>query len=328
MGSDFICYAIAHILKCQKTVGSPTTRSELRIRYHCIQPVLLEGIGQLYLLTAVCKRHALASGIIGDSDRAACEQFPVRGISRDNAGYRLLRDIAATVVSNDVQIVVFFRSAVCATDFQADTAQIIGSWHVFLLSVGRTREVNLASYKTNTVTYGVAAIGVGVIVTAATGGAGVPVLVASIKMAATSAVIGAVSGAGAGAIKHRVSTGSWRGAEKAAVHGAINGACDGFMWGGITAGATFTAAAAKGVKIRQIGKLKPDNKSGEGFPGVKYQVRKTNGKLTTRSLELHSPHGGGPHKYWHWQKNTWSEYDGVSRITGSSRHWRLWGKRF
>lgn len=55
---------------------------------------------------------------------------------------------------------------------------------------------------------GAAAIAVGVIATVATGGAAVPVLVASLKIAATSAAIGAVSGAGISAVNHRVSTGS------------------------------------------------------------------------------------------------------------------------
>ena len=174
---------------------------------------------------------------------------------------------------------------------------------------------------------GAAAIAVGVIATVATGGAAAPVLVASLQIAATSAAIGAVGGAGIGAVSHRVSTGSWEGAGKAAVTGAIDGACDGFMWGGITAGASFATAAAKGIRVQEIGKLNPSNKSGDGYPGVKYKAPKANGKYTTRSFELHSPHSGGPHDVWHWQRNTWSEYNGISRITGSSKYWRIWGKR-
>ena len=171
---------------------------------------------------------------------------------------------------------------------------------------------------------GVAAIAVGVIATAATGGAAAPVLVASLKIAATSAVIGAASGAGISAVKHRVSTGSWKGAGEAALEGAVDGACDGFMWGGITAGATFTAAAAKGLRIQEIGKLKPSNKSGDGYPGIKYQTPKANGHYTTKSIELHSPHGGGPHNVWHWQRNTWNPYN--NSITGGAKHWTIWGK--
>ena len=175
------------------------------------------------------------------------------------------------------------------------------------------------------VAIGAVAIAVGVIATAATGGAAAPVLVASLKIAATSAAVGAVSGAGISAVSHRVSTGSWEGAGKAAVTGAIDGACDGFMWGGITAGASFTTAAAKGIRIQEIGKLNPSNKSGDGYTGVKYQVPKANGKYTTRSIELHSPHSSGPHNFWHWQQNTWNPYN--NSITGSAKHWTIWGKK-
>ena len=171
---------------------------------------------------------------------------------------------------------------------------------------------------------GAAAIAVGVIATVATGGAAVPVLVASLKIAATSAAIGAVSGAGISAVNHRVSTGSWEGAGKAAVTGAIDGACDGFIWGGITAGASFTTVAAKGIKVKEIGKLKPSNKPGDGYSGVKYQAPKANGKYTTKSIELHSPHKSGPHDVWHWQQNTWNPYN--NSITGSAKHWTIWGK--
>ena len=171
---------------------------------------------------------------------------------------------------------------------------------------------------------GAAAIAVGVAATALTGGAALPVLFASLKIAATSAAIGAISGAGISAISHRVSTGSWKGSGEAAVAGAIDGACDGFMWGGITAGATFTTVAARGVKIQEIGRLKPSNKSGKGHPGVKYNAPKANGKYTTRSIELHSPHRGGPHNVWHWQQNTWNPYN--NGITGSAKHWTIWWK--
>ena len=169
---------------------------------------------------------------------------------------------------------------------------------------------------------GAAAIAVGVIATAATGGAAAPVLVASLKIAATSAAIGAVSGAGINAVSHRMATGSWKGAGKAAVRGAIDGACDGFMWGGITAGATFTTVAAKGAKIQNIGKLKPKNKSGKGYRGVQYK----NKRGSLKSFELHSPHKGGNHQKWHWQQNTWNPKEDA--ITGSSIHWTLFGRRF
>ena len=172
------------------------------------------------------------------------------------------------------------------------------------------------------ITIGVAAIAIGVAATALTGGAAAPVLIASLKIAAASTAIGAVSGAGISAMSHRVSTGSWEGVEKAAVTGAIDGACDGFMWGGISAGATFTTVAAKGAKIQQIGKLKPTNKSRKGYHGVQYK----NQRGSLKSFELHSPHKSGPHQQWHWQQNTWNPKTGG--ITGRSIHWTLLGRRF
>lgn len=173
---------------------------------------------------------------------------------------------------------------------------------------------------------GVAAIAVGVIATVATHGAATPVLVSSLKFAAASAAVGAVTGAGISAISYRVSTGSWKDSGKSALKGAIDGACDGFMIGGITAGATFTAVASKGAEIKEIGRLKPDSKSGDGYYGVKYKVKKTNGKYSVRSIELHSPHNGGPHNIWHWQKNKWSEFNGISRVS-AEKHWTILGKR-
>ena len=178
---------------------------------------------------------------------------------------------------------------------------------------------------------GALAIGIGVATTVATGGAAAPVLVASLKIAVTSAAIGAVVGAGTNAINHRISTGSWSGAGRAALSGAFDGAADGFMWGGISAGATFTTVASKGVKIQQIGKLKPINKFGNGYPGVKYQVPKANGKLTTKSFELHSPHSSGSHNIWHWQQNTWHNngiQNGPLSYANPSKHWTLFGRRF
>ena len=96
------------------------------------------------------------------------------------------------------------------------------------------------------------------------------------------------------------------------------------MLGGIIAGASFTTIAANGIKIKEIGKLKPSNKQGEGYFGVKYQAPIANGKYTTRSIELHSPHNSGPHNVWHWQQNTRNPYN--NSITGSAKHWTIWGK--
>ena len=179
-------------------------------------------------------------------------------------------------------------------------------------------------WATNLVKVGIGAlaIGIGVAATVATGGAAAPVLVASLKIAVTSAAIGAAIGAGTNAVNHRASTGSWNGVGKAALSGAVDGAADGFMWGGISAGATFTTVAAKGAKIQQIGKLKPTNKSGKSYRGVQYKNRR--GSL--KSFELHSPHKSGPHQQWHWQRNTWNPKTGG--ITGRSIHWTLFGRRF
>ena len=169
---------------------------------------------------------------------------------------------------------------------------------------------------------GALAIGIGVTATIISGGAAIPVLVASIKMAATSAAFGAMTGAGTVAIKHRRSTGSWKGGSQAIISGAIDGAADGFMWGGISAGATFTTLAAKGIKVKQIGKLKPANKKGNGYRGIKYK----NQRGSVKSFELHSPHKKGPHQKWHWQQNTWNPQTGG--VTGRSIRWTLFGRRF
>ena len=169
---------------------------------------------------------------------------------------------------------------------------------------------------------GALAIGIGVAATVATGGAAAPVLVASLKIAATSAVIGAAAGAGTSAINYRILTGSWNGSGKIVLSGAVNGAASGFMWGGISAGATFTTVASKGVKVQRIGKLKPTNKSGNGYRGVQYK----NQRGSLKSFELHSPHNSGPHQQWHWQRNTWNPKTGG--ITGRSIRWTLFGRRF
>ena len=173
------------------------------------------------------------------------------------------------------------------------------------------------------VAVGAIAIGIGVALTVATGGAAVPVLFASIKIAVTSAAISATVCAGVSAVSHRVSTGSWKGAGRAALSSAIDGAADGFMWGGISAGVTFASVATKGIKIQKIGRLTPTNKYGKGYRGIQYKNRR--GSL--KSFELHSPHKGGSHQVWHWQQNTWNPITGG--ITGKSRHWTflLW-RRF
>ena len=174
---------------------------------------------------------------------------------------------------------------------------------------------------------GVGAITVGAVATAIAGGAVSVVLLSSLKIATSSALIGAVKGAVFGAISHIISTGSWNGVGKAIINSSINSACDGFMWGGITAGTIFTSFAAKGAKITEIGRLKPSGKKGDGYYGVKYDIPKSNGKFTIRSIELHSPHGGGPHNVWHWQQNTWSVHNDIWTISGKAIHWTIFGKR-
>jgi len=178
------------------------------------------------------------------------------------------------------------------------------------------------------ITIGVAAIGIGVAATVASGGAAAPVLIASIKIAAVSTAIGAGTSAAIGAASHRVSTGSWDGAGKVALSSAVDGAADGFMWGGISAGATFATVAAKGIQVQQIGKLQ--SQKGKGYKGVKYDVKKPNGKYTTKSFELHSPHASGPHQQWHWQQNTWHNNgipNGPKNFLNPGQPWSIFGRR-
>ena len=81
-----------------------------------------------------------------------------------------------------------------------------------------------------------------VVVTVATGGAALPVLIG----VAASTVGGAVTSA----ISHRVTTGSWEGAGKA----ALDGAADGFMMGGLSAlGSSLISAGIKAVKTARQG---------------------------------------------------------------------------
>ncbi len=108
---------------------------------------------------------------------------------------------------------------------------------------------------------------------------------------------------------------------------ALNGAADGFMWGGITAGTTNVMLAANGTYIERIGRLKPSKKPGNGYMGVRYGKRK-NKNFSYKSIELHSPHKGGPHQQWHWQKNNWSLHDKVwSMSSKKEKHWTIFGRR-
>ena len=159
--------------------------------------------------------------------------------------------------------------------------------------------------------------------TAATGGAATVFVGAALTGLKGAAISGAVGGA-MSAVKHRVSTGSWKGVKKA----AIKGAADAFMWAGLSAGATTIALASKGKYINKIGKLKPTNKSGKGYMGVRYGTKKNSGNISYKSIELHSPHKGGSHQMWHWQKNQWSRYKKIWSISSKkSVHWSISGKR-
>jgi hypothetical protein len=88
---------------------------------------------------------------------------------------------------------------------------------------------------------GVALTTCAVALTAATGGAILPVI--SGIVAAT--VSGAGISAGIAAVSHRITNGSWDGAGSAALEGAIDGAVDGFLTGSATA---FVGAAANAIK--------------------------------------------------------------------------------
>lgn len=116
-------------------------------------------------------------------------------------------------------------------------------------------------------------------------------------------------------------------AGKAALKGFADGFSDGFMWGGITAGATTVGLAAKGKYINKIGKLKPANKKGNGYMGVRYGTKRSSGKIAYKSIELHSPHKGGPHQKWHWQRNSWSYKNKKWTISARARRWNIRGKR-
>ena len=87
---------------------------------------------------------------------------------------------------------------------------------------------------------GVAAIAVGVIATAATGGAALPALIAGVK---TAVVVGAIS-AGTNVAKTAVDSikngDSFDEFAEKAIDSAVDGFCDGFMTGGIMSGASMT----------------------------------------------------------------------------------------
>ena len=144
---------------------------------------------------------------------------------------------------------------------------------------------------------GFGAIAIGVGLTALTGGGAIPVLIASLKIAGGSALWGAITGAASSAYNSLKTNGSLAGSGKDIINGAVNGAADGFMWGGISAGTAFSAVAASGNKIVDIGRIS-GVRAKKGYPGVRYQ--NSAGKF--KSIEIHpNHHGHGIHL----QKNTW-----------------------
>ncbi len=173
------------------------------------------------------------------------------------------------------------------------------------------------------VVIGVAAIAVGVISTAIVGGAVSVAVIASLKLSLSSAIVSSLSNAIVGGATHLITNKSIKGLAKTVIQYSIDGFCDGFMWGGITSGLSLTLAAANKIRLEDIGKLKPDNKKGDGYFGVKYGSPKRNGNYSYKSLEIHSPHSNGPHNYWHFQQNTWSFHNETWSITSKSRYWRI-----
>ena len=170
---------------------------------------------------------------------------------------------------------------------------------------------------------GAVAIAASVAVVALTGGgaaAAVPALLSSLKVATTSAA----TGAAIGAIGHRVSTGKWKGWKKAAVEGAA----DGFMWGGITAGVTNVSLALDHMHINKIGRNKAVNNHKKGYLGLRYGKLRDSGNISYKTFELHSPHIGRSHPFWHWQLSPGYFKDGKWHFTRKgAKHWTLWGKR-
>ena len=110
--------------------------------------------------------------------------------------------------------------------------------------------------------------------------------------------------------------GDWGTVSDTFISASVGGA-----WGAVS------YAYENSVKVEKVGRIKPNGKKGNGYYGVKYQIKKPNGKLTTRSFELHSPHKYGPHQMWHWQRNTWNPQTN-SISSKSSLRWTLFGRRF
>ena len=112
---------------------------------------------------------------------------------------------------------------------------------------------------------GVAAIAIGAAVTALTGGAALPALVAGVKAACIAGVISAATNATTTAIQSAVSGESFADIVQKSARAAVDGFADGFMAGGITAGVSqiasggFKIAAQLGAKTGRSGGIKIGN---------------------------------------------------------------------
>ena len=94
---------------------------------------------------------------------------------------------------------------------------------------------------------------------------------------------------------------------------------------GVLAGGTKAIGnlVNKGFKIQKIGMLEASNHTNDPQFGLKYQISKSNGKSTTRSIELHFNHYHKGYKP-HWQLNSWNTWN---NSVSSLKHWTWWGKR-
>ncbi len=108
------------------------------------------------------------------------------------------------------------------------------------------------------ITIGVAAIAIGVVVTAATGGAAAPALIAGVKTALVVGAISAGTSAATTAVTSAIKGDDIKTIAKRVGNAAIDGFCDGFMTGGIMSGASMTYGSllknVNGIKIGSTAK--------------------------------------------------------------------------
>lgn len=61
--------------------------------------------------------------------------------------------------------------------------------------------------------------------------------------------------------------------------------------------------------------------------GLRWGTKKGKG-ISYNSMELHSPHKGGEHNIWHWQKNKWSYYNKKYTVSHKkAKRWNINGRR-